>query len=347
MNQATLKKTKRKWLWVGLCLCAIVLILLPYMMDRERLVLDKKLRQKAPGHFTKLSTTGSTHFRTWGNPKHPALILVHGFNGPLTTWNKIAPELAKAGYYVLAYDLAGRGFSDRPRLKYELSLFVKQLQELLQNQKLTKKPVTLIGSSFGCVVSTAFALRYPKQIKDLVLIGPAGFPAPSERMKWLLKIPYLSDYLYRIIGDRMMYRATRKYYVHPERYPEAHKDFLFQQSVKGFKYAALSTLRNAPLHHNEKNWAQLGKSKREVLLLWGKKDVSFPYKNTVLAKKLIPQAQLVTVEKAAHLPHYELPQFVQSKVLGYLAKRFPPFAKASTQTSKETTPNTRLAPSSK
>lgn len=310
---------KRNVLVGAICLVALM-VALPMVMDGESLRLGPSLRKKAPGRFLKLPS-GITHIRTWGDKSAPLIVLVHGFNGPMTTWERLAPLLAKAGYRVLAYDLIGRGFTERPDVTYDLKRFVKQLKELLDAH--TKQPVILMGSSFGCVVSTEFAMTYPKRVKQLALLGPAGFPAPSERLKWLLKIPVLSDYLYRIIGDRMMRRATKKYYVTPDKYPQAHKDFRLQQRIKGFKRAALSTLRNAPLHHYEVGWRKLGESKREVLLVWGKKDVSFPYSNHKLALKLIPQATLISIENTAHLPFYEKPKEVSLHILRYLSKRVP------------------------
>lgn len=312
----------RRVILVGALVLVLIAVALPLLMDREQQPLTQALRQKAPGDYIKLAS-GVTHIRKWGAKGAPLIVLVHGFNGPMTTWNKLAPLLAKGGYQVLAYDLLGRGFSDRPKKTYDLSLFVKQLKELVDKEA-PSTPFVLMGSSFGCVVSTAFTLEYPKKVKQLALLGPAGFPAPSERLKWLLKIPFVSDYLYKIIGDNMMQRATHKYYVSPDKHPQAHKDFRLQQSIYGFKYAALSTLRNAPLHHFEKGWERLGNTKREVLLIWGTQDVSFPYKNHTLALKLMPQAKLISIKGTAHLPFYEKPKLVSGHLLRYLSSRVPP-----------------------
>lgn len=292
---------------------------LPLLTDQERYVLDDELRAEAPGEFVQIPD-GRVHYQVTGRAGDPLLVMVHGFNGPLTTWNHNVEALADQGYQVLAYDLLGRGYSDRPKLTYDLDLFVRQLEDMLEALG-ARRQLSLVGSSFGCVVASEFTLRHPDRVQNLVLVGPAGFPSPADRSAGLLAIPLLSDYLYRVIGDRMMRSLTRKYYVEPDRYPEAHQSFDRQISIHGYKRAALSTLRNAPLRDYSSGWDRIGQQGKPVLLVWGKQDVSFPYANHSDALRRMPQAQLVTVEGAAHLPQYEQPGVVNAAILDFLAEK--------------------------
>lgn len=297
----------------GLALAAVGL---PLLLDAERLTLDDAARSAAPGRFAELPV-GTTHYRIWGEAGNPAVLLIHGFNGPLATWDHTAPTLAAAGYRVIGYDLIGRGWSDRPRLDYTLDAFVEQLDQLLQALG-HDEPLRLVASSFGSVVATAWALREPARARGIAMLGPAGFPATSQRSKWLLGIPVFSDWLYRVIGDRLMARITRAYYVQPERFPEAHAAFAQQTRYRGFKRAALSTLRHAPLHDYSAGWQALGRTEVPVLLVWGREDVSFPYRNHALAQQWMPQARLVTVDRSAHLPQYERPEAVNPALTDWL-----------------------------
>lgn len=302
-----------------LMVLAVALAALPWLMSHERRELGFNARLEAPGQFIQLAD-GWVHYRHEGDQTRPALVLVHGFNGPMSTFNHNVEEFVQAGFQVLAYDLYGRGFSDRPERTYDLDLFDRQLEELLVKLEI-KAPVTLIGSSFGCIVASEYSLKHPGQVERLVLIGPAGFPSPADRTAGLLSIPLLSDYLYAVIGDRQMLGITRKYFVAPERFPEAEKAFREQISFKGYKRAALSTLRHAPLRDYSAGWKRIGTSGLPVLLVWGREDVSFPWANHVDALKYMPQAQLVTVDAAAHLPQYEQPEVVNAAVLEFLGPR--------------------------
>lgn len=286
------------------------------VMNHERRALDDTTRALAPGRFVKLSD-GWVHYRTAGAAGRPAIVLVHGFNGPMTTWNRNFDALAGAGFRVLSYDLFGRGYSDRPAVTYDLDVFVRQLEELLATTGFGEPP-TLIGSSFGSIVATEFALRHPDKTARLILVGPAGFPSPADRLAGFLGIPILSDYIYRIIGDRQMLAITRKYYVEPDRFPEAHAAFREQIAFKGYKRAALSTLRHSPLRDYASGWTRIGKREIPLLLIWGRQDVSFPYANHEAALRMMPQARLVTVEGAAHLPQYEQPEVVNASILKFM-----------------------------
>ena len=294
-----------------------ILAALPALLDHERRPLDESVRDEAPGEFVEI-TDGRVHYEVTGSAGDPLLVMVHGFNGPLTTWDRNVDALAAAGYQVLAYDLFGRGYSDRPRLTYDLDLFCRQLGEMLDALG-ARYEFSLIGSSFGAVVASEFTLRNPDRVNSLILVGPAGFSSPADRSAWLLNIPLLSEYLYSIIGDRMMKSLTRRYYVDPERYPEAHQDFATQISIDGYKRAALSTLRHSPLRDYASGWQRVGALGKLLLLIWGRQDVSFPYANHAAALRLMPQARLVTVEQAAHLPQYEQPETVNAAILDFLS----------------------------
>src|SRR5919109_740116 len=59
------------------------------------------------------------------------VVLVHGFSVPFFIYDPTFEFLTRAGFRVLRYDLFGRGFSDRPKARYNIDLFVRQLGELL------------------------------------------------------------------------------------------------------------------------------------------------------------------------------------------------------------------------
>ena len=57
--------------------------------------------------------------------KDKIVVLVHGFSSPQFVWDGIAELLVDAGYSVLAYDHFGRGYSERPRIKYDHNLYIR------------------------------------------------------------------------------------------------------------------------------------------------------------------------------------------------------------------------------
>src|SRR5512146_2198187 len=92
--------------------------------------LDDAARAAAGGSFIRL-LHGCTHYELAGPEDQRPVVLIHGFSVPYFIWDSMFAALVSAGHRVLRYDLLGRGYSDRPRVRYDLELFITQLSELL------------------------------------------------------------------------------------------------------------------------------------------------------------------------------------------------------------------------
>src|SRR5439155_20710122 len=55
------------------------------------------------------------HYQEAGDEKAPPMILIHGFISSTLIWSDVFLPLAEAGFRVIAPDLPGYGYSDKPR----------------------------------------------------------------------------------------------------------------------------------------------------------------------------------------------------------------------------------------
>src|ERR1700752_3528191 len=55
------------------------------------------------------------HYQEAGNEDAPPIILIHGFISSNLIWSHILLPLANAGFRVIAPDLPGYGYSDKPK----------------------------------------------------------------------------------------------------------------------------------------------------------------------------------------------------------------------------------------
>ena len=55
------------------------------------------------------------HYQEVGDPQAPPILLIHGFLSSTFIWSRVFLELAEAGFRVIAPDLIGYGYSDKPR----------------------------------------------------------------------------------------------------------------------------------------------------------------------------------------------------------------------------------------
>ena len=107
------------------------------------------------------------------------VLLIHG-SGPgvsaWANWRLTIPVLA-AGRRVIAPDMVGFGYSERPAgVRYNLDTWVAQAVGLLDALKIEQ--ADLVGNSFGGGLALALAIRHPKRVRRLVLMGSAGVSFP-------------------------------------------------------------------------------------------------------------------------------------------------------------------------
>ncbi|AYH43777.1 alpha/beta hydrolase [Azoarcus sp. DN11] len=107
---------------------------------------------------------------------HP-LLMIHG-SGPgvsaWANWRLVMPMLAERAR-VIAPDMVGFGFSERPAgQRYDLDVWVAQAVGLLDALDIER--ADLVGNSFGGALALALAIRHPRRVRRLVLMGSVGVP---------------------------------------------------------------------------------------------------------------------------------------------------------------------------
>jgi pimeloyl-ACP methyl ester carboxylesterase len=235
----------------------------------------------------------------------------------MITWEKNYGFLVNNGFKVLRYNYFGRGLSDRPDLDYDLDTYVQQLEQLLEGLNL-KGPMHIVGHSFGCVVAAEYAQRHKESIKSITLVSPAGFKLETNPAAKLLNVPILGDYMMRLMGDGMLLSHNKQYFLDHKKHKLLIKSYIAQSKIKGFKRVQKATFLNAPLQTYEQGYAGLGESNLPVKIIWARQDLTFPFSHSETARKLIPQATLVPIEEARHVPQYEQPDDVNAALLQWL-----------------------------
>ncbi len=106
------------------------------------------------------------------------VVLVHG-SGPGVTayanWRLTIPGLAPA-FRVLAPDMAGFGFSDKPGGVADLAAWVVQIIGFLDALGIERASV--VGNSFGGSIGIRLATDHPDRVDRLVLMGATGISFP-------------------------------------------------------------------------------------------------------------------------------------------------------------------------
>lgn len=279
-------------------------------------VINDEARKDVSGGFIQLSK-GIVHYELIGPENGPLVVMIHGFTTPYFVWDNNVEALTKAGFRVLRYDHYGRGFSDRPKVKYNRDLYDQLLVELLQKLNI-KTPIHIVGLSMGGAISTIFADRHPEMISSMSLIAPAGFPIEVPFPLKLTLAPIIGDYMMNALGDKSIIIGQRKAFVHPENHLEYEKQSKVQMKYRGFNQSLLSTMRTMKMNQLSNVYERVGKLNKPCLLIWGNKDKILPFSNSKKVQSAIPRIEFHEIDGAGHNVNYENPEVVNPILINFL-----------------------------
>ena len=115
-----------------------------------------------------------------GEAGAPLVLCLHGFPECWASWRYQLPVLAQSGYYAVAPDLRGYGFTGGPKEvdAYRQSVLVEDVMALIQ--ALGYESAILMGHDWGCGLAWQVARQYPQAIKAVIGMSvPYGGPAPE------------------------------------------------------------------------------------------------------------------------------------------------------------------------
>ncbi|HAC59081.1 MAG TPA: hypothetical protein DCF73_12095 [Rhodobiaceae bacterium] len=311
---------------LAILLAAIALIMLMsyWAAGRARTALDDGAREKllAEGHaysFLELPE-GTVHYRLEGPEDGQLVVLVHGFSTPSIIWSRYFKPLTDAGYRVLAFDIYGRGLSDRPNTIYNADLFDSQLTGLLDALGINRR-VDIVGYSMGGGVVAIFAARHPERVRSMTLIAPAGLGKLSNERTGMLMRPLIGDWIIRLFGTKIFYAAAAE---EAKGIPEPGPLLAAvnrQLQYRGYGDALLSTMRHYPLEQADEFYATVGRSSIPVLAVWGEADKVVPFDHASRLMELVPQAQLRSYPGMGHSIGVVDPALVGGLIIRFLGEQ--------------------------
>lgn len=320
---------KRRWgrkvaLIVGLILAAVASA---YPVSNwVRVPMDKAarnalLREGKAKQFVRTSL-GTLHVRVSGPEHGPVVLLVHGGIVGGYVFEKWRKPLADAGYRVVVPDLLGQGYSDRPDVPYTKEFYVAQLNEMLDELKITGR-VNVVGASLGGGISIAFAGAYPDRITSVSLIAPEGGGIDGDRVNELLLLPVVGDWVFRVPGPSILRGMMA----------DANNDSASAQSgmaawmkeqtrYRGYGEGVLNSIRNTLANHGL-SWQPdaldaIGRSGAPVIAVWGKEDTIVPFAHSKELQSRMPQLQLVPIEDQGHAINFGREANLISFILPFL-----------------------------
>ena len=241
------------------------------------------------------------------------------------------------------YDGFGRGKSDLAKdvKEYTLSRDVEDLEGLRKAMGFDK--INVLGHSYGGLVAQAYALKYPSNVKHLILANTfhsylmwqknddnsnheikTNYPEVWDTLMILRKQGYISsDSLHSEIYGRVPYGFLYAY--NPDKfrgsggnkkpYPNPMNTKLYYQMVgKDGDFIVGSDIGNFDFRKDLKNL------KMPILIVAGRYDRVAVPEEMVKYKQYCPQAKFVMFERSGHNPQVEEPAKEFSIIKDFLSK---------------------------
>jgi pimeloyl-ACP methyl ester carboxylesterase len=249
------------------------------------------------------------HYLEAGDPNAPPMILIHGFAASNLVWSKVFLELAASGFRVIAPDLLGYGYSEKPRnLDYTIARQAEMVVSFMR--RLGIDAAVLVGSSYGAAIAVTIALDHPALVEKLVLVGAVNNNKPTRYLLMrLFGSPIIGDVLSPlVVGSRRLLRLRMKrvYDRHAWELDERRVDARhLPLRTRGAHRAIIRTVRRWDAERVSRDAHLLT---QPTLLLWGDRDREVPLQDGEHLHEKIPGSRLVVFRECGHLPHEEYPE---------------------------------------
>ncbi len=236
----------------------------------------------------------------------PPVMLLHGSGAGVSAWANwrlLLPVLSK-GRRVLAPDLFGFGYSDRPNdagnnAHYRMEAWVQQAVDVLDALEISQADV--VGNSFGGALALALAIAHPTRVRRLVLMGSVGVPfeiTPGLEAAWgyTPSLDHMRQLLDIFAFDRS--RVTNEL-----------AQLRYQASIQPGFQESFSAMFPAPRQRWIDAMASPEKDIRALphhtLVVHGREDAVIPLATSLALAQQIPRSQLHVFGQCGHWTQIE------------------------------------------
>ena len=256
------------------------------------------------------------HAKTLGQGE-PVFVLLHGFGASLYSWQAVMTSFSQLGT-VIAFDRPAFGLTERPMSWTGTNPYSPQAQVELVIGLLDHFNVSqaiLVGNSAGGTVAMQAALAYPTRVSALILVDPAvytGGGAPSW-IRPLLGTPqmrHLGPLIARQIQQRGPQLIELAWHDPSRLQPETLELYQKPLQVENWDKALWElTLASQPTGLADR----LPEFMLPVMVITGDDDRIVPTADSIRLAGELPDASLVIIPDAGHVPHEERPDlFIQA-----------------------------------
>jgi pimeloyl-ACP methyl ester carboxylesterase len=258
---------------------------------------------------------------TAGNPKKPALLLVHDFLVSHLEWEEVIEPLSEH-FYVVAPDLPGFGESEKPnpaRYAYTVEALAEAVVDVIAALGVGRTAIA--GHGLGAAIAITIAAQHAELVQRLVLEAALCYPPPRRIAPQLSGVPVLGGIFFKQFYSRAMFRSYFQKLVFgpktevPLARVDRHYELLSTPNARESAHAMMHAMFDSrPVV------ARLGRIQMPALVVWGHDDRLLPVSHAQRLAHEIAGAKLQIMD-TGHSPHEEDPRGFVEHVTQFLLGR--------------------------
>ncbi len=316
-----------RWILIVVALLVIGGAVLLYKGDLPAAAVDAKYSSDA-SRFLIMPSGARVHFRDQGNRSGRSLVLVHGSNASLHTWE---PWVSLLGddYRIVTMDLPGHGLTGRvPDDDYGTEAFVATVKAVVAEVGLEQ--FVLGGNSMGGGVTWQYALRHPADVRAMILIDASGLWSWREAASSEADNSGERPLAFELLGKtwfRAVARHLDPYTLTVQGLKSAYNNSPVVNDALIARYYELS-LREGTRVATMKRFGSfradpaaepdLSVLTAPTLILWGDRDALIPTSVARRFAQVLPRSQLIIYPDVGHIPMEEIPQRSATDVRAFM-----------------------------
>lgn len=311
---------KRRLGWVIACIAVSLAIAWLVLRVPDIPIATLRAKYASPAsQFVNVMPGLTVHLRDEGNRNGPAIVLLHGSNASLHTWE---PWVARLGatYRMISFDLPAHGLTGPdPHNDYSPAESARIVAAVADHLGLRR--FVLAGNSMGGGIAARFAVSYPDRLDGLILVDAGGQPQSGPRdiplafriadtpilrnivagftPRWLVA----NGVMGAVSVQSVMTPAVIDRYWELLRYP-------------GNRAATLQRFKQG---YGSVVPAELAQVATPTLILWGREDRFIPVTSAAYFAKYLPHSQTLIFDHVGHLPMEETPDASAAAVATFMA----------------------------
>lgn len=223
-----------------------------------------------------------------GSGEEP-LVLVHGLMGGLSNFDGVIREFCKTHRVMIPL----LPIFELPLKKATIKGLKQYLIDFLEYKK--ENRIHLIGNSLGGHLALLYSLEYQERVVSITLTGSSGLFENAFGNGF----PKREDY-------NFIKKRTEQTFYDPKIATKELVDELFETVNNRSKAIRIVTTAKSAIRHNLGE--DLHALKVPTLLIWGKNDTITPPMVGEKFHELIPNSELVFLDKCGHAPMMERPE---------------------------------------